>query len=681
MEIKLKDIREEKMLQLKTLLSSLYETAKQEKNQAVLDAEVAADYYFKKKPIAAVGGASTYVDPVVQEKVDDAHSQLNDVVMSFKDCFSVQSNNINQPINTDQEAAILTMIDNTMFVGDNDLIMDSIVKDALLCGTTAVRWFSEKTESCNVQTFKDLTEIELAAKKETLLDNQDLVVTEQFISELTGDKLTSGQIVTTTTYDDVRYSHTPFNHLYVVSANQSSIARCSYVMVKNFMTKQDLHEAGYEKELIEKVSMASDYDSDVQVNNFNDPIPNWSNHSYNDKGLELVEVREIFLKTSILNKKKTDTKARLYRIIQADGVVLSVKEEDYINIAVFRPIPNISTFWGQSYACKLAPMQDVKTAIKRGFIDNIHNANHGRMTAMKGQYNKRDLMDNRPRGVVEIDVPNAIQPFPYNPLPAGIDALMMQIDVDADNVSGFSQESMGRGEDAFHSGITATQIAINHSKSDLTVKKMAKGILAGMRDLARGIYDEYRKQFPTYPAINSLSFEVETEASRRSKANDIIQAAQAMQQAGLMTPQLITSLSKEFMKNVGLGKFVTQLKTVDQLMQEAQQPNPMNELEMAARKAQIDYNNAMTQKTIQESEVEAIIKAQKVNLDEAELELKAQIESTKLNLEERKQSLAEYSVGVESQIAMINAANATTTEQVKASLSAFNITPSISNTN
>lgn len=635
---------EEILNNVRSLCISMYNHSRDFKNEALLEAQESTDYYFRRRPVSTINGGSTYIAPVVQEKVDDLHSNLMDVVKKLKNNVSVDVKDINTKLPQDIEGKIITLIDNTLFKSNSgEEILDAVILDALITGTSAARWYVEEQVDFDIEYFNDLLKEEVTLLKADLKKDQMMEITNKVKSPDTGETYYTVQVATPRKTKHIRYVHVPFNHIQV-DPKARHIRDADYACITSLSTKQDLIESGFDKELVMSITTENDYELRARYNTGEEFIGNYNGTSTNiDSSLDVVLVREHYVRTGIVEKGKF----RLYKVTIVNNTVLDIVEEDTINIAIFKPKPNISSFWGSSFAYQLRSEQDIKTAITRGYIDNIHNANHGSVMAVAGAYNKRDLIDNRPRRIVEVQHPGAVAPFPYNPLPQGIDSLLTHVDMSADGASGISAETMGRGESAFASGVTATQISLAYSKSDLTVKKKAVGIVSGIKQLCKGFYGEYRKLIPNLPYVTDFTFEVETESGRRSKAMDALAVYQSLSTTEFQTPMLKFELIKRYLTNQGLGDIVSMLKPVQVVMQEAAQPNPANEIQMAMLQEQVKHMQAQTNKILQDAEVDAAIKASEQNREDVKVKLDMQFKGEELNLKEREQLLKEASVWAE----------------------------------
>lgn len=645
------------MTEVKRLISQYWQHSYDAKNQYMLDAIEAADYYFCRKPDSAVTGGSRAVSPVVKTKVDDAAIQIMDIISKLKEGTKVKSKNPNIDILESDKVKILNLIENTMWGNQlGNKALSAAVRDSLICGTSALRWFVDVEEINSVNNVHQIDEIQLELLKAQVeaTPNQSYVILEEYKDKDLPEgenKMFDVQITTTDERKVVRYKNVPFNDL-MVEPNARSIRDAKYVGIQSIATKASLIAQGFPEDLVMMASTEDAWYTPAQVDNGIDYLPSWRlGTEYTDKKASEVVVWEHFFYTNLIDKKAT----KLYKAVMVGSTILDITPEDEIPAAEIIPVPNIDVFWGGSYASMLKTQQDIKTMSLRGWVDNVHNANHGRVIAMKGQYNKRDLMDNRPRGVVEIDVPGAIQPYPYQPLPQGLDGLMAIMDKDADDISGISPEMLGRGDAIWNSNVAASTTALNYSKGDLTIKYYTTGIILGIQALAMGLYNEWTKLITDdpLPVVSAFHMTFETEAGRRGKAMNAFQTYQAVSQTKYMTPEFEEYLIKEYLVNSSMGCAIEYLKTAEQVRREMAQPNPAQQLQQSMLQAQVENLNSQTKMNMVKADIEAETAASEQNREDAKLNFEMEKSAAEMNIKDRAQTNEELKTAIEAEQAQM----------------------------
>ena len=129
----------------------------------------------------------------------------------------------------------------------------------------------------------------------------------------------------------------------------------------------------------------------------------------------LIRVTEHYIK---LDYEKNDD-PRLYRVTTAgeEGHVLlrdgepDVIEEDRIPFAAMTPVIITHRFWGRSIADLVKDIQDIKTALLRGMLDNLYLHNNPRVEVSEAHTTEAtldDLLVSRPGGIVRVKQPGGI---------------------------------------------------------------------------------------------------------------------------------------------------------------------------------------------------------------------------------------------------------------------------------
>jgi len=96
-----------------------------------------------------------------------------------------------------------------------------------------------------------------------------------------------------------------------------------------------------------------------------------------------------------------DGKTRLYYVVAVGRTILHVEPCTRIPVASLTPQPLPHRHIGMSIAETVLDVQDVKTAVTRGALDNLYLANNGRHV-ISSRVNLADFLDARPGGVVRM---------------------------------------------------------------------------------------------------------------------------------------------------------------------------------------------------------------------------------------------------------------------------------------
>ncbi|MCS5737023.1 portal protein, partial [Herbiconiux daphne] len=176
------------------------------------------------------------------------------------------------------------------------------------------------------------------------------------------------------------------------------------------------------------------------------------------------------------------------------GQILEINTISKIPFSTFTPFSIPGSVWGQSIYDKVKDLQDLGSTVLRAVIDNALNANFRRYIAVKGQYDRQSLLQNRPGAVIEQMAQGSVDVFPYHPLPQGLDNLLEYVNSEKEERTGISKVGQGLDASVFkNDNSTATTqmvmtAALNRVR--MVARNMAQG---GMADMMLAIYDLVRQ--------------------------------------------------------------------------------------------------------------------------------------------------------------------------------------------
>lgn len=96
--------------------------------------------------------------------------------------------------------------------------------------------------------------------------------------------------------------------------------------------------------------------------------------------------------------------------------LIDVEEVDGNPFSSITPFILTHKFGGLSIYDKIKQIQDQKTILWRQILDNLYQQNNRRTIIIDGQVNIDDLLTSRPNGVVRALSPDAVMPFPVDPI-------------------------------------------------------------------------------------------------------------------------------------------------------------------------------------------------------------------------------------------------------------------------
>jgi hypothetical protein len=101
----------------------------------------------------------------------------------------------------------------------------------------------------------------------------------------------------------------------------------------------------------------------------------------------------------------------------AGTTILDDREVARIPFVSVCPIPMPHKYQGQCPADSAADIQVIESTVLRQILDNMYRINNGRFTAVEGQVNMKDLVENKPGGIVRISQPGAVDALQTPALP------------------------------------------------------------------------------------------------------------------------------------------------------------------------------------------------------------------------------------------------------------------------
>lgn len=186
----------------------------------------------------------------------------------------------------------------------------------------------------------------------------------------------------------------PPEHCYVsLDTPNWTLERCPYFEFRQQKTISELRAMGLEVPL----DISDDESQDAEEDDARDRFGE-SNIEGDEKGVQRrVWARMIWVEADA----EGDDKTRLYYVIAVGKTILYDEPCSRIPTASMTAQPLPHRHPGMSVAETMIDVQEQKTAIKRGALDNLYLANNGRH-AVSDQVNLEDFLDARPGGLVRL---------------------------------------------------------------------------------------------------------------------------------------------------------------------------------------------------------------------------------------------------------------------------------------
>ena len=186
----------------------------------------------------------------------------------------------------------------------------------------------------------------------------------------------------------------PPEHCYVSQDTPDwTLRQCPYFEFRQEKTIADLRAMGIE--------VSEDVSDDEEESDEDDARDRFGEGNWGDddgKGvMRRVWVRSIWVRADA----EKDGSSRLYYVIAVGKTILFAEPTGRIPVASMTPQPMPHRHIGMSIAETVQDVQDVKTAVKRGGLDNLYLANSPR-SLISSRVSLDDMLDSRPGGVVRM---------------------------------------------------------------------------------------------------------------------------------------------------------------------------------------------------------------------------------------------------------------------------------------
>jgi hypothetical protein len=284
---------------------------------------------------------------------------------------------------------------------------------------------------------------------------------------------------------------------FVIKERAVSIKETPFVAHVCTKTRGELIEEGYEEDDIEAaVISVYDYNNieDARFQSPDEPSRIGYKHLEGSQFEEEVQVVRAWLRVY----DQEDKKVKLYRCIQLGRVCVEYEEVDRIPLISLSPIMVPHKFTGISIPDLVADIQLIRSTVFRQMLDNLALQNSGRYTAVEGQVNLQDLIDNRIGGIVRQKMPGAVQRLDTPDLSQFTIPVLDQLNLQREERTGVSRMTAGLNESALSSHQTASAVnqvmTAAQSKILLIARNFAE---TGVKELFVEIYNQIREHQTT----------------------------------------------------------------------------------------------------------------------------------------------------------------------------------------
>jgi hypothetical protein len=298
---------------------------------------------------------------------------------------------------------------NHVFMQDNPgfLVLYSFIKDALLSKVGIVKvWWEDKEES-ERETYLDQPEDAFTAIAAT----PDIEIIEHSehdgLHDITIEAVRDGSKACVEAVPPEEFG---------ISRHARSLRECDYCFHDVMRSQAQLIDQGFDKEQVRKLpSYMVAHTIEEQARDTVDETTLRQGEDNLNSANRLIRVTEHYVRMDYAG----DDDARLHRVTTGgeDGEVLTrdgepdVVEVDLMPFAAMTPVIVTHRFFGRSVADLVKDIQEQKTALLRGMLDNLYLHNNPRVEVSEQHATAEtldDLLVSRPGGIVRTKMPGGV---------------------------------------------------------------------------------------------------------------------------------------------------------------------------------------------------------------------------------------------------------------------------------
>jgi hypothetical protein len=407
--------------------------------------EKVMQYYNGDLPLRQSPGSSSYISTEVYDAVESMKAQL---LETFSAGHEIAKFDPNSPADI-EEARIATAYCDYVVFRQNDgyNIFSQVIHDGLIARVGVAKVYWEENEQHIDEEFDDLSEEEvmaLAAEE----DVEDLTATiDEDSPGLYSGKLTRKRDTSQVKIEVINPEE------FCIEPQAKYLGPEYFCDHRSLKTKDDLIKMGFDQKKVESISRVEDKLT-LQA------LPEtWARFQQLDAGFKVdSSEQQDELKTILVHecywkfKRKGDKHAKLYKIVRAGNITLDIQEVEDLPFVVFAPLPIPHSFYGNNFASRVIPSQNVRTVLTRAIVDHATITVNPRYTVLKGGLtNPRELLDNRLGGLVNVTRPDAISALEQAPLNPFVYQTLELIKSQTEETTGISSLSQGLNKDAISS--------------------------------------------------------------------------------------------------------------------------------------------------------------------------------------------------------------------------------------
>ena len=479
-----------KMEELKRVIHSAMDDAKDFIDQIGQERALATEYYLGKEPSGTSSLQSEFVDTSVRDSI---LFMLPSIMRTFfgtkKVVEFIPKNAEDIPIAQQQTDYINYIMDKN----DGFSVLYDAFKDSLVRKSGYVKAFWDDSISVSTHEYTDLSpEAYMALLMEKDVEVMEESVTSEsmtMIDEMSGEEITQEtpisydlKIRRVKPKDQVVIEAIPPEEI-LISRAARDIHSSPYVAHRMIKSVGDLVAMGYDQDDMSDYIGSSDYldEQSYQEQEARSPL---DTNLFPDRS-DLDDRSVLYIEHYVRYDLDEDGIDELIRVctIGDSCHILNVSPWDELPIAMFETDPEPHTVIGNCPADYLIPIQASKSQIMRDTLDSLGHSIFPRMTVVEGQVNIDDVLNTDIGQPIRVRAPGMVQPMSIPFVGKESFPFMQYLDSLKEDRTGVSKAAAGLNADALQSStktaVTAT-VSAAQGRVELICRHLAEG---GMKSL------------------------------------------------------------------------------------------------------------------------------------------------------------------------------------------------------
>lgn len=530
-------------------------------SQLSSDRSSALDYYMGdvSDDIPAITGRSGAVSTDVADTVEGLMPSLMEIFAGSDDAVRFEPVGPEDHDAAEQETAYVSHV--FWQLNDGYHVLYSMIKDALLNKTGIAKVWWDTSESEERETYIDRSPEELAL----IVQDPDVEIVEHTAKE---DGTFDVTVARKKSYACAKVEAVPPEEFGIAKRARKTkdTHYCFHEVVKPM---SDLIDEGYDEDVVRRLETYS-MPKTGSTEQFSRDTVQESQVEGGDSGINKamrpVRVTEHYVKMDY----EGNGKPRLYRVVTGgdDGIVLTrngepaVVEQDFIPFAVITPFMMPHRVFGRSVADVVMDIQQIKTVLIRGLLDNTYAANMPRPVVsetLSTDTTLDDLSVMSHGAVIRAKAPGAVEWQQVPSIVNHVFPVLQYFDSTREWRTGVSRQGQGLDADALQNQ-TATAAQQLYNASQARMKLIARTFAeTGIRDLFWLLHGIIRKNAKQQDMIRFNNNWVPVDPRNWKSRNDLtvtVGLGQGDKTERMQQMQMLIGMQKEALVN-GLNMLVT----------------------------------------------------------------------------------------------------------------------------